>query len=441
MTNANQIGTGRPRPVYQPLALICPSCGAGLTVQSEHAQQVTCGYCNERIDCSSTVAKALGKTPSSKDFFYDIELNQIVIYQSVEYVVIARMTYVDSDMEMGPCDYLLFHPHMGTLWMTADPGSGYYLTFRSRMIPPNVFSDAASKVEMPDGSVWKRSEQEIYTLTHVDGALPWKATVGDRLETVELQSQTDRRVTMAIERSMGGHEVECSISRQITDREWMTMLGKQYIEPKKMSIVVRFLGLVLCVMSSLYSCGTALDIADHSGESVLSTTISGEQLSNEVVTPTFEVNQISEPVSIRFTSHIDNEWLSLNYAILSASSVDEQTRSYAELLEREQGFFVDTQTTMMDVGDLDLSYYYGYDGGESWSEGKSKETQLWMFPKEGTYRLLIQGVSGTDELPYDTVRSDLDIQIHTGQPLARYYTLAGVISLLLSIPFLLRRRG
>lgn len=443
MTHSSQIGTGRPRPVYQPLALTCPACGAGLTLQSEHSQQIVCSYCNEQVDCSSTVATALGKTPSSNSVRYDMTINQKVSYQGHEYVVIARMAYVDSFKGVGPRDYLLFHPQMGTFWMTNYPGYGYYLTFRSRMIPPDIFGDKSSKVEMADGTTWKRKEQEVYTLTHVDGALPWLATVGDRIETVELQSTTDRKVTMAIERTTGRHstgEIECSISRQISYPEWMKMLGKTAQMPKRLSLVSRVLGLFVCLISSAYSCGNMVDNMSTDDSFALNMTVSGIQMTQEVLTPTFEINNVEDAVSVRFSSDLDNEWLSLNYAILQSPSPDDSTRAYSELLTMEKELSVDSQTVMMDVGEANLSYYYGYEDGENWSEGSQSDTQLWMFPTEGTYRLLIQGVSGADDAAYESVQRDVRVQVQSGRRMSEYYGLVFAISCLLSVPFFMRNR-
>ena len=442
MTTSNQIGTGRPRPVYQPLALTCPACGAGLTLQSEHSQQIVCSYCNEQVDCSSTVARALGRAPA-RNVRYDMKINQKIPYQGYEYVVIARMAYVDSFKEVGPRDYLLFHPQMGTFWMTNYPEYGYYLTFRSRMIPPDIFGDKSPKVEMPDGTTWKRQEQEVYTLTHVDGALPWLATVGDRLESVELQSKSDRKVTMAIERTFGPHssgEIECSISHQISYPEWMEMLGQAAQIPKRLSLVSRVLGLMACLIGGAYSCGNMVDNISVDDPLALSTSVTGIQLSNEVVTPTFEINNVEDAVSIRFSSNLDNEWLSLNYAILQSPSADESTRAYSELLTMETELSVDSQTVMMDVGEANLSYYSGYEGGENWSEGSQSDTQLWMFPSEGTYRLLIQGVSGSGDgdFVHQSVQRDLKVQVQSGRRVYGYYGLVFAISCLLSLPFLKR---
>ena len=92
----NIFSVGAPRPVYTPIAITCPSCGAGLTKPLEQAQLIVCQYCDERVDCTEATATALGKGPSADKFFYKIPLNAVVTHQGEQYRIIGRMTQMTS---------------------------------------------------------------------------------------------------------------------------------------------------------------------------------------------------------------------------------------------------------------------------------------------------------------------------------------------------------
>ena len=225
MTDSFNTHNSPPRPLYQPIALQCPSCTSLLDRFSEHSQLIVCGYCNERIELNHAELRALGKGNPLEFSPFRLNLESIFHWEGIDYSIIGRISFLDADGEPGPKDYLLFHPQMGTLWASAYSGYGFYITKRSRMLPPLSQLIAGGTVEMPDQSKWRLTEQEKYSIEHVDGALPWIAKQGDEVEVIELQSLADRKVTMAVERTVGIDEIECSISRELTSTEWLKATG------------------------------------------------------------------------------------------------------------------------------------------------------------------------------------------------------------------------
>lgn len=414
MTDSFNTHNSPPRPLYQPITLQCPSCTSLLERFSEHSQLIVCGYCNERIELNHAELRALGKGNPSEFSPFRLDLESIFHWEGIDYSIIGRISFLDADGEPGPKDYLLFHPQMGTLWASAYSGYGFYITKRSRMLPPLSQLIAGGTVEMPDQSKWRLTEQEKYSIEHVDGALPWIAKQGDEVEVIELQSLADRKVTMAVERTVGIDEIECSISRELTSTEWLKATGLYTVgqgnsSRNTMSRTASVLGLLLGLATLVFMGSQACSIP--SPEHIALFEYTAAELSTEQVTATFELPtylDVDQPISIGFHSELDNEWLSVQYAILKSPNED-TAKTYMDLLNDEEGFEDSTQNIW--VSDISLSYYHGYEGGESWSEGSKSSKDRIILREPGHYRLLLSGIGGrTDGI--DSVPLNRSVTIH-----------------------------
>jgi hypothetical protein len=398
MTDTVNTHNSPPRPLYQPIALQCPSCTGLLERFSEHSQLIVCGYCNERIELGHAELHALGKETPLEFSPFTLDLNSTVHWDGVDYTLIGRISFLDTDGDPGPKDYLLFHPQMGTLWATEYWGYGYYITKKSRMLPPISQLIAGETVDMPDQSKWRLTERESYRIEHVDGALPWIAKQGDQVDVIELQSLSDSQVTMAVERTMGVDEVECSISRELHRKEWRQATG-QYTsvdsnteERGTMSRVSSVSGLMLGLATLMFMGSEACSIPP--AEHIALFEFTATELSTEQVTATFELPtylDVEQPISINFKSELDNEWLSIQYAVLKSPNED-TAKTYTELLKEEEGLEDSTQNVW--ISDSSLSYYHGYDGGESWSEGSKSTKDRLILSEPGHYRLLLSAIGG-----------------------------------------------
>ena len=331
---------------------------------------------------------------------FRLDLESIFHWEGIDYSIIGRISFLDVDGDPGPKDYLLFHPQMGALWATEYAGYGYYITKKSRILPPLSQLIAGVTVAMPDQSKWRLTEQETYSIEHVDGALPWIAKQGDQVDVIELQSLSDSQVTMAVERTMGVDEVECSISRELHRKEWRQATG-QYTsfdsntEERGIGTISRVSsvsGLMLGLATVMFMGSEACSIP--SAEHVALFEYTATELSTEQVTATFELPtnlDVDQPISIHFKSELDNEWLSIQYAVLRSPNED-TAKTYTELLKEEEGLEDSTQNVW--ISDSSLSYYHGYDGGESWSEGSKSTKDRLLLREPGHYRLLLSAIGG-----------------------------------------------
>lgn len=381
-----------PRPTYTPHTLQCPNCGGNLQRFSEHSQQQVCSFCNERLELTHAEVIALGKSEQLEFDQFTLDVGQTFVWDDIEYTVIGRVSFLDSEQDPGPKDYLLYHPQFGTVWATEYWGYGYYITKRTRMLPPKDALNGASRVTMPDGSTWKFSERETYTIEQVDGALPYIAKAGDRVDILELNNRDVPDQSMAIERTNGSEELECSISTRISHTQWKKAAG-QYTKADErrasnssMPIWARIVGALACALTIW------MLVMDMNNQKYTETLAEFQYVraGTEMVTEPFTLTDVSGPVGIEFFSSIDNDWMGVQYAVLSSPNAG-PAMTYDELLASEQSFVDAEQSRVRMVSDIEISYYHGYEGGESWHEGSPSTTEKWVFPEgdTGPFRLLL----------------------------------------------------
>jgi len=93
--------------------------------------------------------------------------------------------------------------------------------------------------------------------------------------------------------------------------------------------------------------------------------LSPQMAEDTVVTPEFEVRGKPRKITVRNTTSLDNNWIGLDLMLVNKAS------GQAWPVTRE------------------LAYYYGRDGGESWSEGSRDDEVVFLDIPPGTYYLTL----------------------------------------------------
>ena len=109
--------------------------------------------------------------------------------------------------------------------------------------------------------------------------------------------------------------------------------------------------------------------------------------------------------------------------------------TYEELVLKEQALDDGQQSTVLTVSDIGISYYHGYEGGESWSEGSLSASERWMFPSgvTGPFRLLLTVPDGEAVNP--TVSATI---VQRDESAGKYFG-AIFVCVLMSLFFILKR--
>lgn len=372
------IGRGRERPRYEPRAIQCKNCGGPLSVKDERAELVVCDHCGSHLELSGTEQKVIGGG-GGDEFEFPLDLGTGFQYRGVRYEVIARMAFIeDGDPDELTRQYLLYHPSRGTLWL--DEYHGQWSLSRTTHVMPegDPFSlSPGARVRTYDGRKWVLNERGVYELAYVDGALPWVARVGDRVPYAELVDPANKGEQYEVQRLRD--ELEYGRGRALSTHQVQRATGLSGIEPPPRrskgptAAAMRRWAFGLLALSAIVFLfhGILWLYAISSGSEVVSQQFSAQELTGEVLTPSFSVGD-STVIRVQLRApKLDNAWMYIDAAVVEAGETVRHTFS------------------------SDLQYYHGYDGGESWSEGDFDKEYYIEIPRAGTYQLLLKGVSNT----------------------------------------------
>ena len=367
---------GRPRPPYKAQDIHCPGCGAGLTVKDEHAELVVCDYCGSHLAVTPTEQKVLNKGPEYKQKF-QLQLGDSFRHKGYRYEIIARMAFIeDGDYTEMTRQYLLYNPRVGTQWLEEYKGH-YSLSQMTHVMPKTDPFECTrgSVLETHDGQEWVTEENGVMELVFVDGALPWVAKIGDTVAYADFAEKGGSGGQYQVERSPNeieysfGRPLDIEVIRRATGKPDLLKSGapKARIDAATVRSLFTFT-MVVAVLAALLN-GLLLFFTMTRGQEVLLEQFGAEELNGEIFTEPFRVDSNIIKVIARATPRLNNEWMSLDLAIVDADDI------------------------VMHVYDEGISYYHGYEGGERWSEGSQKKSSYIKVPQPGSYRLLLHAVS------------------------------------------------
>lgn len=379
------LNSGRERPAYAPKDIHCPSCGAGLTVKDERSELVVCEYCGSHLDVSKEEKEILGKGASRK-WEFPLQIGESFRHKRVRYEIIARMAFIeDGDEDELSRQYLLYNPYHGTLWLD-EYDEQYSLSSDTHVMPKgNPFSQKRGDVlRTHDDREWVLEGTGVYELVYVDGALPWVAKLGDQVEYAEFLNKQNSKLQYEAQRIEG--EIEYGKGESLTQAQVRRALGKPEFAKKQaaqgamsgergVKDVVRtrrnfMLVFALVIIALVANIFTYL-YASSKGKLVLQQQFSSTELTEETYSKPFKVLNGGDVLKITVNANVDNAWMALDIGVVKDDS------------------------TLIHVDGTDMSYYHGYEGGESWSEGSRKGNMYVKIPWEGDYKLMVHAVSAS----------------------------------------------
>lgn len=374
-TERFELNSGRQRPEYQPKNIHCPGCGAGLTIKDERSEMVVCEYCDSQLEVTATEQKVLGKL-SPQDISFPLKVGDSYYHKGTRFEILARLAYIEEgDWSEMTREYLLYNPRRGTLWL-GEYQENYSLSESCHVTPVrDVFgSSRGSLIKTHDGGEWVVEELGEYELVHVDGALPWIARVGDRIQYAELSEKSGsgrqyevQKINQEIEYGMG-RRLPLAAVRSATRKP---ELGKAAVRELPDSANRRkwYKRLMYFALLGILINGVAAVYCGFSGKVVLKQRLSAKGLNDGIYTKAFPIRGGDTVTEVTTWAPLDNAWMEVQEAIV-----------------REDHRMMHNQQT-------GLEYYHGYEGGESWSEGSKKKSYLVRIPKPGNYRIFVQAVS------------------------------------------------
>jgi hypothetical protein len=388
--------------------ITCPNCNAPLEVAAgREIQTQVCEYCGAQNDLTGAQAQVVGINPQGYDPGFRFDIGQAGSFRGQTFEVCGRMLYEDDEGYQSR-EYLLHHPNEGYLWLEEENGH-YVLNRPTRQAPAyDPFRMTPKQMVKCGSETFRFYEWGTSRLVYVDGALPWQARSGDTSHYADL---------IAPPRMFGvesdGQEVEYFIGQYMTAEEVYAAfniedrppraLGVHPAQPFERGPVAKLL-MIFGAVFAVLNLGLLVWSSGKPGKQVMQQTFQADSYLKECVSDEFTVGP-GRVMSMRVNAPLDNSWLAVDVALL------------------------DSKDRVVCEADGEVSYYHGYEGGESWAEGSRNTTTYFKAPPAGTYRLILKASAGSGirGLPRG---EPLTVSLRQGAVLSRYFLFAFIITLL-----------
>ncbi len=362
--------------------VVCDSCGASLALDEAETK---------------VVGQNVGRTP-----IFTFRIGLPITLDSIKYEVMGRLLYVEMDDQIPDTsvDYVLYNPENGYVFLSEY--RGHYTVARvthGRVEIPSLPSPR-QRVQVA-GDTFQAYEEGEVTLKWVDGAIPWKATIGETTRYTHLIKPPE-----FVDVEITGRERELFRGRYLTREELATAIpdevdipeprGVYSCQPFECPYWLRGLGRIAGIFAALNLVLFMYSLVADKNTLVLQETLTAEQYSKEHMTGPFQVARDGTICRLRGKSPLRNSWLAVDFAV------------------------VNDKDSVISEFSGDASYYYGTDSDGSWTEGSRSFSSYFKVKKAGTYRLLLHGQGGSG---YNgpAGKERLQIIVTTGNTISWYF--------------------
>jgi hypothetical protein len=279
-------------------------------------------------------------------------------------------------------------------------------------------------------------------LMYVEGALPWKAKIGDMHSYVSLKKVGHPSVHLEVEREGTGDtgELEYVETKKLTRGNFRKALqSKELLDclypppPPPPSKVPFICALLICFLGIYFGF-----ILPPTKERTFTHRLEPSELTEDRISPSFAISKIKYPVEICLGTNLNNAWMYLQWAVIKTETITKEDELYSSFLERNnltgstQTEIKNEKNKLVHIFDEEISYYYGGSGEDSWSEGSNQSCHSILFQEKGDYRIVTKAISG--RLENETLpQHPLTIIVNQNAAMTRYYIALLVFSLLFAV--------
>ncbi|PIE23016.1 MAG: hypothetical protein CSA62_09810 [Planctomycetota bacterium] len=391
----------------------CPSCSELITYRSSDAASVDCQHCHARIDISAEQPTAFGALYLQDRPKTPIQIGAPFEFRGARYHVCGfiRSYMTDEGVRYYNNEWLLHSPKHG--YRILESYAGHWSFVKKLSSGP---SQALRVRQLKRKSRFRFGDQQyrVFETCHrsvidwVEGELDWVAQVGDVSGYMDAISPP-----LMLSATWTETEMEWYLGEYVCPEEIAKGLGKPLTSlPRPKGIAPhqpivesprnRQMRMLTTAFAVLFLLVGFIQLS-KSGTRIADFQVQPQEYAGEYLSPSFVVSKDAVTCSSEFQANSDNSWHYFDVALINDK--DEALFDYS----------------------AEISYYHGYSGGESWSEGSRSDSQLFRIEKAGSYRLLLKGQYG------DGPAQALHVQIYEDVGVARYFIL---IALALSLWFM-----
>jgi hypothetical protein len=448
--------------------LNCPKCAGALELRApDQSERVTCPYCNSLLDINQGRLKYL-KTLEPKGPGPSIPLGATAEFEGHPLTVIGFLvrSVEYEGVRYFWQEYLLYNPQVGFRWLVESDGHWSYVV----TVPPaEVSVSDDGKRATYEGKTYKMFQDAWAQVEYVGGEFYWKVSAGQQVRAADFIAPP-RMLSREVSGQQGGgrkkkggeggelqaEEINWSLGTYLPVREvrrkFKVELPKPHTVAPNQPFPNRGIYGYWLVMIFLALLVGAVVLVTGSRRTILSQsyTLQSQPAATPTPMPTPNLTTGSEAERVRaalerarqlqeqfrqqqagtstregmqviFTDQFQLE-ARQNVRISGSANVSNNWLYVA-------GDLINEETGLVQQFELPIEYYYGVEGGESWSEGGTSDSAYLSSLPAGRYtmRLEAQWENWTDSTP-----PQLTVKVEQGVP--RFLNLLLLIIALSVIP-------
>jgi hypothetical protein len=385
---ANLAAEARPAQAIASGRLACPSCGGSVELRAPgQTLRLACPYCEALLDVTHGTLQLLAVREGPSRGRPLFALGSTAVFGDVRYTLIGFVRrHAHTPWGRFPFDeYLLYEPKVGFRWLVESDGHWSFVT----TLPVGAVSGYQGDPTVAyRGVTFKQFQSCPLEVTAVYGEVYWKVAVG---ETVFGSDYVAPPAMLSCEQ--GANELNWSLGAYLTRDEVTRAFGgaadgvmmpapdgiapNQPFRHKKLAQVT-LLGVLAALAAGLLTAFTS-DTREVRAEQVFVGDPASAPYEDSGLVP-LEAPPGGPPVSalVYFTETFHLDARKNVEIVLIAPDLDNEWMAIG-------GDLVDVGTGELEMFDVTLEHWSGYEGGESWTEATRRaEIHLGAQP-EGDY--------------------------------------------------------
>lgn len=363
--------------------LNCPHCAGPLELRApDKTERVTCPNCNSLLDVDQGQLSFL-KSLKAPSFVPVIPIGSTGQLPEGQMTVIGAMqrSVTIEGVQYFWSEYLLYNPQIGFRWLVNSDNHWNYV----QAISPGDVLESAKSISFR-GKHFKIFQDAPAIVETVLGEFYWKVEAGEMVRGVDYvkppemlskevsfvqvtdDKQSKKRTTGEINWSLGTYLPVADVEKTFGLKGLLRPSTVAPNQPYPHKWVYKYWGifLVVAILAGLVSV-----IASGSTRQVFSQNITLAALPNADGTQVYfsEPFELAGRRNIRISGEapVDNSWIYL------------------------EGDLINDETGLVQSFPIEISYYYGVEDGESWTEGDRNDSAYTSSLPAGRYILRLEG--------------------------------------------------
>ncbi|HKP12249.1 MAG TPA: DUF4178 domain-containing protein, partial [Blastocatellia bacterium] len=362
--------------------LNCPQCAGPLELRApDKSERVTCPNCSSLLDVSHGKLQFLkALDPMVKPL---IPLGSVGEFSGTRFMLIGFMV---RSVEFEGVryyweEYLLYEPRAGFRWLVRSDDNWNFV----ETVPPAAVTASGERAVLYNGKRFKLYQDAAARAEHVYGEFYWKVTTGEVVRAADYIApplMLSKEESFILQPSPPGAKNK---KPGVKSGEINWSLGN-FLRPQEVERAFGVTGLPRTSKiapnqpyrhKKVYLYWALLMLAAI----VMAVVVAAANRPQKVFEQTFALDPIKnlDDSQVRFTDPFELRGRK-NVVVTAAASVD---NSWVEI----EGDLINQATDESEGFSLPIEYYYGYEDGESWSEGSRSPNVYLSAQPAGTYIL------------------------------------------------------